>query len=90
MRTETTKTEVTATTIRQRLTMLQTPPAAPVKGRGAVRHCLTGDDECVNVILAAHSPHFAAVSVREAVNRFGRLGTPKYVFCSPEMFALFN
>ena len=90
MKTEATKTEVNITTIKQRLSMLPTPPAAPVTGRGFVRHCLTADAECVDLILSIRNPHFAAVSVREAVNRFGKLGTPKYVFCSPEAFALFN
>jgi hypothetical protein len=90
MKIENTKTEVSLVTIRQRIKMLSAPPKSPVKGRNSVRHCLTGDKDCVDYILSQNSPHFTAVSVREAVNRFGRLGTPKYVFCSPEMFELFN
>ena len=90
MKTETTKTEVNIITITQRLPMLTSAPAAPVKGRGAVRHCISGDPEVIDYMIEKSSPHFACVSVREAVNCFGRLGTPKYLFCSPEMMALFN
>jgi len=90
MKTETTKTEVNLITIKQRMAMLPNPPANPVKGRGAVRHCLTNEAEIVDFLLYSRNPHVACVSVREPINRFGKLGTPKYVFCSPEMFALFS
>ena len=89
MKIETTKTDVTLATVKQRLKMLPTPPAAPVRGRGAVRHCLSGDSQIVDYMLNRCGDHFACISVREPINRFGRLGTPKYLFCSPEMFALF-
>jgi hypothetical protein len=83
-------TPINLVTIKQRLPMLSAAPAAPIKGRGFSRVELTADSECVDFVLRNETAHVAAVSVREAVNRFGKLGTPKNVFCSPEFFALFT
>jgi hypothetical protein len=85
-----TQTEINLATFNQRLKMLTAPPAAPVSGRGNVRVELTDAPEIVDAAMRASTPHVAVVSVRKAVNRFGRLGYPKSVFVSPEFAALFN
>lgn len=85
-----TTTEINATTIKQRLNMLTNPPAAPVMGRGNARVELTSDETIVNELIYRKHPHIAVVSVRQAINRFGKIGYPKVVFCSPEFMALFN
>ena len=83
-----TQTEINETTFKQRLPMLTTPPAKPVKGRGFQRVDLGLAPEWAFNLRA--SPHYELVSVREQINRFGKLGTPKHLMVSEELFALFN
>ena len=86
-----TTTDINITTIKQRVEMLNSKPIKPVSGRGHERVELTNDSEVIDWVLACNpSPHLAAVSVREPINRFGKLGTPKKVFCSPEFYDLFK
>jgi hypothetical protein len=83
-----TVTQINEVTMRQRLQMLTTPPPAPVKGRGAERIDLGLAEEWAFVLPP--SEHYALVSVRQPINRFGKLGTPKHLMVSPQLFNLFN
>jgi hypothetical protein len=85
-------TQLNIITFRQRLAMLKTPPNAPVSGRGFVRVELTDEPEILDEVIKLNGrhPHVAAVSVRKSINRFGKMGYPKTVFCSPEFKELFQ
>lgn len=84
-----TNTEINLTTFKQRMDMLTTAPAKPVSGRGFERVELTDDSEIVDFAIAKKNPHFAVVSVRKPINRFGKIGYPKSLFTSPEFASLF-
>lgn len=83
-------TQINITTVTQRLAMLTTPPVKPVTGRGHVRVELTDAPDIVDPLINSNHPHVAVVSVRKPINRFGKIGYPKTVFCSLEFFALFQ
>jgi hypothetical protein len=83
------KTEINLATVLQRINMLTTPPIAPVIGRGFKRVELTDSQEVIDAVQFKKCPHIAVVSVRKAVNGFGKIGYPKSVFCYPEFAALF-
>lgn len=83
-----TLTEINEATFKQRIPMLTTAPAAPVSGRGNIRIDLGLAPDWAFRLKSG--PHYALVSKREQVNRFGKLGTPKHLMVSPEFFALFN
>jgi len=72
------------------LSGLKSPPSQPVLGRGFSRIELTSDPAIVDAVAPLNNPHVAVVSVRKPVNRFGRIGYPKSVFVSPELFALLD
>jgi len=82
------KTDLNEVTVKQRIPMLLTPPAFPVKGRGCKRIDFGLAEDWM--FKLPDSPHIALVSVREAINCFGKLGTPKHFMVSPEFAVLFE
>ena len=84
-----TTTEISLVTIQQRLNMLPTPPASPVTGPGFERVELSSDRDVVIAMMWLSNPHIVCVSVRQAINKFGKIGYPKIAYCSPEFYALF-